>query len=164
MIRLGVITLLFLSVTACSSLSGKSNSINMSQEALLICINKIEDLGGGKLSEEVDNIYVDVFSKGYTLSFSSGAIGSFGKRSPDSKTVWACAVTENRVVYLGAPLKDALIDEPGSDSLEDYSENVIEVRFKRDNGSFKYCCSQPFDEKNIEKNNPGFPWKTDRVS
>ncbi len=135
-----------------------------SEGVIGLCSQKIEQLTGKPLSDDIDNIYVNIFNRGYAVSFMHGALGTFEKIGPDSRTVWACAVVQNKVIHLSAPLKDALIDEPGSDSFEDYSENVIEVLFKRDNGSFKYCCSQPFDEKNIEKNNPGFPWKTDRVS
>lgn len=164
MVRLCFAILLIITCTACSSVGFSSSIFLPAQGAMALCIDEIEGLTKKELSADIDHVYIDVFLGGYTLSFSDGAIGSFGKRSHRTRTVWACAVTQNKVVYLGAPLRDALIDMMDSYSFENYEEDVEELLFKRGDNGFEYCCSQAFDEKNIEKNNPGFPWETNTVN
>ena len=155
----------FLVVVFCCScaVSGVERLKVDGTEVLNLCSSKIEQLTGKPLSNEVDNAYVFIFNRDYQILFMHGTLGTFEKFSPDSRTIWSCSVTQNKVVGLGAPLKDPLVDLEDIDSLEDFSEDVIEVRFKREKGTFKYCCSQKFDEKNIEKLNPGYPSKTNMV-
>jgi len=160
--------LTLLLITFCSSCTSldvaDTDAILGAESAIASCINKLEYLAKRPSLEQVDHIYVDVFAGGYTLSFSNGAIGTFGKRSLALKIIWACGVSNNKVVFLGTFLKDPLIDDMDRYDFENYDEEVTEILFKRVGNEFEYCCSQKFDEKNIDKHNPDFPWGKNTVS
>jgi len=157
--------LLIIFCSSCASLDvADADAILGAESAIASCINKLEYLAKRPSLEQVDHIYIDVFTGGYTLSFFSGALGSFGKIGLDSRTIWACGVSDNKVVFLGAPLRDPLIDDMDRYDFENYDEDVIEILFKRVGNEFEYCCSQKFDEKNIYKHNPDPPWNENMVS
>jgi len=141
-----------------------SDAILEAESVIASCISKLEHLTKHSSMEQVDRIYVYVFEGGYLLSFSNGAIGTFGKRSLTLKTIWACGVSDNKVVFLGAFFRDPLIDDMDRYDFENYDEDVTEILFKRVGDEFEYCCSQKFDEKNIDKHNPDFPWNENMVS
>jgi hypothetical protein len=132
------------------------------KEAIKLCMMKYTALTGEAMPEEIDRVYIDVFQDSYSVAFVHGAVGTFEKRSLDYKSVLVCAVSDGEIDLMEEPMKDALFKRPGYDTFEDYEEyekgSVTELLYKRVNGQFEYCCSQPFDEKNIDKNNPNFPW------
>lgn len=127
------------------------------KEVIDICIDRITQLTGKESLEDADHIYVDIFPKGYMVAFTKGEVGTFSKRSKNYRQILACGVSENQIVFLGSPLKDALIDRMRNYPFDDYDEDVMELLFKLKNGTFEFCCSQKFDEKNIKKNNPDYP-------
>lgn len=125
------------------------------------CLSEVERLTGKPLSSKADRAYLQDDRTGYVVYFTHGTIGTFGERSLDYSVVMSCAALKEprlKLVYLGKPQEDPLVQEPEEDQF-DSPEGSIEVLFKRESGRFEYCCSQPFDEKNIEKNNPDFPWE-----
>lgn len=122
------------------------------------CIDRVTEFAGRELLSDVDHVYVEVFSNGHMVSFSMGAVGTFGKRSRDYRQVVACGVSEDQIVFLGQPLRDAYIDRMSDDSFDNYQEDVTELLFTLENGLLRFCCSQKFDEDNIRRNNPDYPW------
>jgi len=157
--------LLMVFCSSCASLDVvDSDAILEAESVIASCINKLEHLAKHSSMEQVDHIYVYVFEEGYLLSFFKEAKGTFGKIGLDSRTIWACGVSDNKVIFLGAPLRDPLIDDMDRYDFENYDEDVIEILFKRVGNEFEYCCSQKFDEKNIYKHNPDPPWNENMVS
>ncbi|WHI49938.1 hypothetical protein P3339_15960 [Microbulbifer sp. MLAF003] len=134
-------------------------------QVLDYCLEEVEGLTGKPLSPKADQAYLYADGKGYWIDFTHGSLGTFGERSLDHSVVISCAVLKEpslKLVYLGRPLKDPLLQEPEMDQFGS-PEGATEVLFKREDGQFKYFRSQLFDEKNIEKHNPNFPWKKDRA-
>lgn len=130
------------------------------REVLELCLGEVKRVSGESLSVAADRAYVYVDKEGSWVIFSHGEIGSFGQAGQDSGVIYSCGVLNGppaKAVFLGAPLKDALIDEPGREYF-DTPEGTTEILFKREGEEFNYCCSQPFDEKNFDKHNPDFPW------
>lgn len=120
---------------------------------------------GEPLSSKADQAYLYADDRGYWIDFTHGSLGTFGERSLDHSVVISCAVLKEpnlKLVYLGGPMKDPLVQEPERDQF-DSPEGATEVLFKREDGQFKYCCSQLFDERNLDKHNPNFPWEKGRV-
>lgn len=148
---------LYLTVFLC--LVGCFNSHEPAEKIELVisqCIEEIENNTQGEFSIEIDHIYVDEFKNGYSVSFSHGSVGTFGKRSADQKSIWGCGVTEGTIVFLGNLSFPAVIDELDKYPFEDYSQDVKEYLFTRKEDELRFCCMQLFDEKNVDKNNPGF--------
>lgn len=144
----------------CQNLAVK-NTESSYENVLSYCLEEISKRTGAPLSPKADQAYLQYDKKGYFVAFTHGALGTFGKRSLDYSLVMGCAVVTEpkmKLVYLGQPMKDTLVEEPEMNQLETNPEGSTEILFIREDGKFKYCCSQPFDEKNIEKHNPNFPW------
>ncbi|MCY4362923.1 MAG: hypothetical protein OXE42_12190 [Gammaproteobacteria bacterium] len=127
-------------------------------EELTLCVTEYKRLTGEPIADEIDRAYIDVFKNLDVVAFTEGAVGTFGKRSPTYRSHVVCAVKQGEVVDLTAPLMQLWVDKSGDDISEankEYQEGtVIELLYLRDGDRFEFCCSQPFDEKNIDKHNP----------
>ena len=158
------LALVLLMTVSCATNGTADISSSVGEKVVKLCADDVSRLLGEDSLSEADRAYVYVFKNGYDVSFTRGAVGTFGTRSYEYKQVLACGVSGDKVVFLGAPLKDAIIDNLVDHPYENYDDEVVELLFRKVDGNFKYCCSQKFDEKNIEKNNPDFPWDKGKVS
>lgn len=78
------------------------------------CMGNLDAHASSQTLIEADQAYVYLSEKVDWVIFSKGAVGTFGKRSLSYKTVMSCAVspgTPGEVIFLGAPLKDAIINQ-----------------------------------------------------
>lgn len=149
-----LVALVLLTQTSCVRDPISWRVVSAAEKAVRQCVSKLAELQKEDTLTEADHAYVDVFENGFTVGFSHGAVGSFGTRNPQQRSLWACGVTKNTVVWLGAPSKNPIIDQPVSSDFENYEEDVIEVLFLRDGNSFRYHKAQMLDEKNLLKHNP----------
>lgn len=144
---------------------GSASSRAQSISALDFCLQAASEFPEARISPEVDQAYVYMLEEGFWVYFTHGAMGTFGKRSHDYYVDLSCAVLTGPpldLVHLGRPLEDAVVNEPRRNYFED-PEGTIEVLFRRNDESFEYCCSQTFNEANIYKSNPHFPWNRETV-
>ena len=143
-----------LSVSGCKSIfqPGKQGG---AEYALLVCQSALEKITPAASLEETDNVYVHKFDTGYTVLFSHGAVGTFGKRN-QQKSIGSCSVANGKIVTAENHSSPSLSNELKDEKIEDYSQDVKEYLFVREGDDFKFCCMQDFDEKNIEKHNPNF--------
>lgn len=146
--------LMWLSQASCTHDNVSPQVIASAEIAVKQCVKKLIDLQKERTLAHADHAYVDVFENGYTVGFSHGAVGSFGPRNPRQRSVWACGVTKNMVVWLGAPSKNPIVDVPNNNDFENYEEGVIEVLFLREGDSYRFHDAQLLDEKNLLKHNP----------
>ena len=145
-------------LASCSKASDPESFEFFGLKALEFCSDQIEQITGKHLSPEVDRAYIEVFPNGYTVGFTHGTAGTFGRRSADYKMILACGVSTYqgaKLAVLRAPLEeDFYNDQKNLPDYQDFSGEVTEILFNRIGGTFKYCCSQAFDPKNIERHNP----------
>jgi len=139
---------------SCSSVSKSGNSEG-AESALLICQSELKKIISTELFEQVDNVYVHKFSAGYTVLFSHGAVGTFGKRS-QKKSIGSCSLADWKIVTAENHSSPSISGESIDEVIEDYSQDVKEYLFVREGDDFKFCCMQNFNEANIYKHNPGF--------
>lgn len=153
---LKVVTLFvgILFTASCSSVFQSSKSEG-AENVLLICQSELEKITSAGLFEQVDNIYVHRFDAGYTVLFSHGAVGTFGKRN-QKKSIGSCSVADGKIVTAENHSSPSISGELRDETIEDYSQDVKEYLFVREGENFKLCCMQDFDEKNIDKHNPDF--------
>ncbi|MBL4827097.1 MAG: hypothetical protein JKY66_05185 [Spongiibacteraceae bacterium] len=160
-----IILVLFSTVSCTSVISSSLQESGL--EVIQHCISETEKYTNQAFSPQVDRAYVHVLKDGYWVIFMHGRLGTFGKIGANSKTIWSCAVLDNsdslNIVFLGAPLTNDLVNKP-SEIPNENEENITELLFNRVGDRFEYCCSQKFDEKNIDKHNPDFPWDKNKVS
>ncbi len=142
-----------LAVTSCAS-ETRSQSLVDATAAMNLCAAEAGHFLGHDEIRDADRAYVEMFKNGYTVSFSRGEVGTFGKRASNYKQIFACGLSGNDIVFLGVPFKDPFIDKPASNNIQNYKENVVELLFRRADGGFAYCCSQVFHENNLYKHNP----------
>lgn len=127
-------------------------------DEIALCVAEYTRLAGESISDEIDRVYINVFKNLDGLSFTRGAVGTFGKRSPTYRSHVVCSVKNGEVVDLQGSNWEILVNRSGSDITEAYKEydegTVMELLYLRIGDRFEFCCSQPFDEKNIDKHNP----------
>jgi len=150
-------------LTSCCTHTKSHFVEHLSYKAIKQCEKEVEIQTGHKLSTEINNAYVESFDTGIVVAFTKGSVGSFGKRSDNYQQYWACGIFNKKVVYLGSSLKVPIIDIPNKTKFIDYRKDVKEFLFRRVNGDFEFCCKQKLDEKNMERNNPNFPWNDNAV-
>ncbi len=143
-------------LTACTNSDRSSTPSYNIDFVVSMCKEKIENETASVLSNGVDRVYVDSFKNGYSVSFSDGAVGTFGKRSEDVRSVWVCGVSQNKVVYLSELDALPVIDQLENYPYENYDEDVKEYLYLRRDEYFEFCCSQNFNVNNIKKHNPDF--------
>ena len=127
-------------------------------DEIALCMTEYTRLAGEPIADAIDRVYVHVFNNLDGLLFTSGAVGTFGKRSPAYASYLGCDVQNGEVVSMSESFTRFLIDDVDdviSDAYEEYHEGtVIELLYLRVDGRFEFCCSQPFDADNIDKHNP----------
>lgn len=166
LIRTLILSFILFGISCANSIDVEDSKV-FGIEALSFCINEVKKITGKDLSPEINMAYIDVFPDGYTVGFTRGSVGTFGKRSRNYSMILACGVSTRdgmKLAVLRPQGEDLFNDKNNLPPYENFKEEVIEIMFRRDGKEFKYCCSQNFDEKNIKKNNPDFPWKKDKVS
>ena len=148
--------LIVLLLTSCTN-SDRSNTPSSNVDFVVsMCEDKMVNESESVLSDGVDRVYVDAFKSGYSVSFSDGAVGTFGKRSEDVRSVWMCGVSQNKVVYLSELDSLPVIDQLEKYPYENYDEDVKEYLHLRKDESFEFCCSQDFNVNNIKKHKLDF--------
>lgn len=135
------------------------NALSMrGYEQITLCMTEYTRLAGKPIADEIDRVYIHVFKNLDGLLFTKGAVGTFGKRSPTYASWLGCAVKKGEIVSLKEPFTRILVRDSGNEVSKAYKEyhegTVIELLYLRDGDRFEFCCSQPFDEKNIDKHNP----------
>lgn len=124
-----------------------------SLEAIDRCLSDMVSRTGRALSLEADRAYVYVRRDTYWIYFTHGDSGTFGGRSDDYRTLLTCGIVRGRsprVVFLGEPMADPVFDDPDRDAFVT-PEGSTELLFRRTQGAFDFCCSQPFDRNNIDQ-------------
>lgn len=125
--------------------------------AITSCMSKSAAFGEqAAVRRKADNAYVYARDGAYWVYFTRGSAGTFEPRSADYEVLMVCGVivsSRHRITFLGEPLKEPLIDIAGRDLFLS-PVGSTELLFRRANGHFGYCCSQQFDVRNFEKNNP----------
>jgi hypothetical protein len=130
-------------------------------EIIGICQKELKRIEGGPIDSDADQAYVYMDEIGALVNFTHGALGTFGDRSADYGVVLMCEVVAGSpptVTFMGRPLKDPIVDVPGKTRSSTSVVGTTEILFQRVNGDFRFCCSQPYDEGNLGKHNPNFPW------
>ena len=156
------ISLLFtIALLSCMATGENNKEVTGAARYIEQCQQFIETDTSGRLPDEANFAYVMIFNKGTMVSFTREAVGTFGKRSEDYRQYWVCGFTDEGLSYVRATLSDPILDLPGGSAIEDYDGNVKELLFKKVDGEFGYCCSQPFDADNLEKHNPALYKKSD---
>jgi len=130
--------------------SSKSKS---AENVLLMCQSELEKITPAELLEQADKVYIHKFDSGYTVLFSHGAVGTFGKRD-QKRSIGSCSITNEKIVIAYNHVSPNLSNELQYNKIEDYSQHVKEYLFVRQDKKFNFCCMQEFDEKNIDKHNP----------
>lgn len=143
-------------VSSCSLNASAANNSIAGARYVKECKNFIESKTSETLSQNIDTGYVEIFKKGVVVSFTEGAVGTFGKRDKGYKLDWVCGFLKNELVYVTAYRQDPILDLNSIASFENYELDVEELLFHKEKGEFKYCCEQPFSIDNIEKHNPGY--------
>lgn len=127
-------------------------------DEIALCVAEYTRLAGAPIPDGIDRVYIDVFKNIDMLAFTEGAVGTFGKRSATYRSHLVCTVKQGEVLKLSAPFRLPWVDKAGDDISEAYKEyhegTVVELLYLRVDDRFEFCCSQPFDEKNIDKHNP----------
>lgn len=156
--RIMAIFISFLLVTGCSSLSSSNTSKERAEATINQCQKEIERRTENKLSHDADRAYV--YESGseshYTMQFSHGAIGTFGPRGTDQRTVWSCSIDQGEIKFLGNLSAPPLIDKEYEVPDYNQGDNVNEYLYLRFGDGFKFISMQKFDEGNIDKHNPNF--------
>lgn len=134
-------------LAGCSGFAYSNESEAQVKSVILQCRLEIEKKTGNDLSREVDRIYVDEFKAGYTVSFSHGAVGTFGVRSVDQKSVWGCGVTDGNIVFLGNLSSPALIDQLDKYSFEDYTQDVKEYLYVREGDGLSFVACKTLTKR-----------------
>lgn len=119
--------------------------------AIRSCLREKAARTGQPLAGEADRAYVYARGGAWWIYFTHGDSGTFGRRSDDYRILLTCGVTSAsglRVVFLGETMRDPIIDLPQRDPFVT-PEGSTELLFRRESGTFQYCCSQPFDRHNI---------------
>ena len=143
-----LISIFFLS--SCSSFTEAKKPVSNGKKLIETCISALDK----KLNERANRAYIEEFKKGYTIAFTHGEAGTFGKRDLNYEQLLVCGISNNKVVFLGKPFGNASIDLLDEYPYENHQEEVIESLYLKEGEGFKYCCSQVLDEKNLLKYNP----------
>ena len=148
---MGLLITSFICSVSCAQVNiAKAHSVE-GVKTIKLCQDNIQSQTGEAISEKIDRAYIDVFFGGMIVAFTEGEVGTFGKRDRYYRQHWVCAVSDDAIVRVGAPLSDPLIDKPEPMEFEKYDDSVIEQLYMRENGRFAYCCEQRLDENNFQK-------------
>ncbi|WP_298773756.1 hypothetical protein [uncultured Shewanella sp.] len=116
--------------------------ISQSHVAINQCISKFQSETKNKISEDIDHVYVDVFSKGMVIGFTRGEVGIFDERSINYKPYLVCGLYEKTIVYLGDGLrKEPIFDNEFNDKYHDYKHDFISLLFKKNADDFEFSNS-----------------------
>lgn len=156
MMKALIVMVVIWALASCAPYQVSDTVISEAKTAIDLCTRTLHKKAGSNSLADVDRVYVDAFQGGIDISFSHGAVGSFGERSRDQRSVWVCGVTFNQVVLLvgGGISSNPLVGTYDSHSYDNYEATVIELLFLRDGDKFKFHQAQIFDEKNLLKHNP----------
>ncbi|HEX7061820.1 MAG TPA: hypothetical protein VF200_07595 [Woeseiaceae bacterium] len=135
-------------LTACAA---APSAPQQSFQAIRLCLGESKARTGRALAGDADRAYVYARGGSWWIYFTRGDSGTFGYRSDDYRILLTCGVTGTSgltVVFLGETMQDPIIDLPKRPNFVT-PEGSTELMFRRDNGAFQYCCSQPFDRHNV---------------
>lgn len=117
------------------------------------CLEEVHERGVRSPGADADRAYVYARSGTLWIYFTHGDSGTFGKRSGDYRILLTCAVATRSgpsVVFLGETMQEPIVDAPGRSAFVT-AEGTTELMFERVQGTFRFCCSQPFDPANVER-------------
>jgi hypothetical protein len=149
-VRIGILMVIGAAAMLAACASAPSVS-QQSLQAIHSCLGESREKTGRPLAGEADRAYVYARGGSWWIYFTHGDSGTFGHRSDDYRILLTCGVTRTSgltVVFLGETMQDPIIDLPKRPYFVT-PEGSTELMFRREEGAFQYCCSQPFDRHNV---------------